>query len=207
MLMTEIRKESVSDVVSDVRPALATLAESAKAVLGYDVLAKTMEKVTVQTETSCLRMVLQSLDMEILNERDVARYQKEQMIARTTELMQEWLKRTAETSLERFHEDGISLFSGPDWARMKISEYHQPIPEYVLAKAVQIKEKMPECELYVEHLSDHPDPFLIVAAGKARFSWEKPQEHYYVEVWAEPKFEGRLATGEAGTERIDDIPF
>jgi hypothetical protein len=207
MLMTEIRKEPATGQVTDVGPALLTLAESAKSILGYDVLAKKMEKTTIATETTCLRMTLQSLGMEILNEQDVARYQKERLIERTTELMQEWMERTARVAMEDYHRGELDRFSGPGWSMIKIAEYKQPVPEFVLAKAVEVKEKMPECELYIEHLEDHPDPFLVVGAEKARYSWLKPEEHYYLVAWAEPKFEGRLWTGEAGTEKIDDIPF
>jgi hypothetical protein len=207
MLMTEIRKETVGEQPTSVGPALELLAESAKAVLGYDVLAKKMESVAIVPETTCLRMTLQSLGIEILVERDVARYQKERLIEQTTELMRKWMEDVAKHSMEEFRRGGMNQFSGPDWRMVKISEYRQPVPEHILAKAVEVKEKMPECEIYIEHLSDHPDPFLVVGAAAAKYSWYKPDEHYYLAAWAEPKFEGRLDSGEAGTEAIDDIPF
>lgn len=204
MLMTEIRREGIDEQATDVGPALVALAESARAVLGYAVLAKQVGTLAIKTETTLLRMTLQSLDLPILNEHDVARYQKERLIERTAELMQEWIKRTAEVGADSFHDNGLDSFSAGAWVRTKINEYKQPVPEFVLAKAVQIKEKMPECTIYVESLQDHPDPFLVVGAAKPEYSWRKPDEHYYLDVWAEPKFEGRLASGEARSEGIED---
>jgi len=202
MLMTEIRKEVVGEV-TDMQPALSVLAESAKAILGYDVLAKRMEKILVTTETTLLRMTLQSLELSVLNERDVLRYQKEQLIARTTELAQAWMDEVAKAEFDSCVQNGFSTFTGPNWRLTTIHEYRLPVPEFILAKAVQIKEKMPECAIYIEHLDDHPDPFLVVGASKSAYSWQKPEEHYYLDVWAEPKFEGRLNSGESD----DDIPF
>jgi len=207
MLMTEIRTEKVGETATDMGLALSALAESARSVLGYDVLAKKLENTVVAVETSCLRMSLQSLDMEILNEQDVLRYQKERLIERTAELMQEWMEVTAKKDREETRSYGLGSFGGPQWAFQKISEYKQPVPEFVLAKAVQIKEKMPECELYIEHLQDHPDPFLFVSAEPSQYSWQRPKEYYYLAAWAEPKFEGRLNSGEARSEGVDDIPF
>jgi len=65
--------------------------------------------------------------------------------------------------------------------------YYEPIPEFVLRKAVSIVEKLPQVELCVETLSNediHDDPFLI-----AKFNHE---EEFYIEVWNEAKFEGKL---------------
>ena len=208
MLMTDIRKSAVGAGVTDLRPALLSLAESAKEVLGYDVLAKRMGTTVVAVETTCLRMTLQSLGIEVLVEQDVARYQKEQLIEHTAAKMQEWMKQAADLGMDRFHEDGLDRFSAPGWQRVAIKEYKQPIPEHVLAKAVEVKQQMPECEIWVESLEDHPDPFLIVAGGPAKYSWKKPEEYYYLCAWSEPKFEGRLDSGEAGTAAIgDQVPF
>ncbi len=208
MLMTEIKRERFDAETVDNRAPLLALAESARAVLGYDVLAKKVEKsaATAVSEESELRAVLAALEIDILNERDVVRYQKERLIERTTELMQEWMEKTAKRSFEECREYSFDQFGGPCWRMETIKEYRQPIPEFVLAKAVQIKERMPECEIYIEHLEDHPDPFLIVGSSKAQYSWKKPAEYYYVEAWAEPKFEGRIGAG-GGGEASDDIPF
>jgi hypothetical protein len=204
MLMTDIRKSAVGAGVTDLGPALLSLAESAREVLGYDVLEKRMNTTVVVAETTCLRMTLQSLGIEVLVEQDVARYQKEQLIAHTAAKMQEWMKQTGEKGMDDFHTHGLHQFNSPGWQRTAIKEYRQPIPEHILAKAVEVKQQMPECEIWVESLEDHPDPFMIVAGGPPRYSWYKPEEHYYLAAWDEPKFEGRLDSGEAGTATIGD---
>jgi hypothetical protein len=192
MLMTEIRKESIG-MVEQINGGLASLAESAMSVLGYDVLAKITGKVSLE-EMTPIQAALQELEIEVLNRRDVFVYQRERMIERTVELCKEWLRE--QPSRETF--DRLDRFSGPSWIFHKISEYKQPIPEFVLAKAVQIKQRVPECEIYVVALEDYPDPFLVIG-GKQKYSWQEPDEAHYVEVWAEPKFEGRINT--------EEIPF
>ena len=214
MLMTEIKRERLGSVVSDTTTPLRALAESAKSVLGYDVLAKQMEKAAAATDAAVtaeseLRAVLTALEIDILNEADVMRYQKERLIERTTELMREWMEKMAKKDFGDCLEYSFDRFSGPEWSLIAIKEYKQPIPEFVLAKAVQIKERMPECELWVECLEDHPDPFLMVSVGKPQYSWMRPRDHYMVEVWAEPKFEGRMSGsgGSGSSSDRDDIPF
>lgn len=79
---------------------------------------------------------------------------------------------------------GKSKFSMEDaWGRTPIRYYTEEIPEFVLNKAIQIKKALPTVGVYVEHLVDQPDPFLVVASGG---------EEFYVEVWMEPGFEGRV---------------
>jgi len=182
MQLTEIRKVSLS--ASEDNGALVSLALSAKEILGYDVFAKS---VAVLTELTPLQAALQSAEIEVLRNDDVAKYQKEQMIEHTAALMKNWLKETAAMAEVK----SFNRFSGPAWVQTKISEYSQPIPEFVLAKAVQIKQAIPDCEIYVESLEDHPDPFLVVAIPDGR-PYYPAKERHYVEVWAEPKFEGRL---------------
>ena len=191
MLMTEIRTVTMGDT-PETKGAIASLAESAKSILGYDVLAKHVGTKTEVAEGSDLRLALSELEIDILNPADVLRYQKERLVEETTIKMQEWLK-----SISR--QNRTSQFAGPGWGFQKISEYRQPVPEFVLAKAVQIKERVPDCEIYIESLSDHPDPFMFVGP-KSQYPWCKPDELYYVEVWEEPKFEERLTNS-------GDIPF
>lgn len=193
MEMTEIRKESWTQREST-SAALVSVAEKAKELLGYDVLAKVMEKKSIAVELTELQMVLKSLEINAFNPDDVLAYQKERLIEQTTANLQEWFKEIAEANkLEWWRQ-----FGGPAWRIAKIEEYKQPIPEFVIAKAIQIKERLPEVRIYVESLESHPDPFLIVGIGATDYDQDKPKEHYYVEVWAEPKFEGRV---------IDEMPF
>jgi hypothetical protein len=85
----------------------------------------------------------------------------------------------------------IGTFIGPSWDKTRIEQYREPIPEFVLNKAIQIKKAMPEVRIYVQHLSEHPDPFLIVATKHKDYECLDAQE-LWVEVWEEPKFEGRI---------------
>lgn len=73
---------------------------------------------------------------------------------------------------------------GMSFVRYPIATYRQEIPIHVLNKAIQIKEKLPEAEFFVDNYerngSNAGDPFLWVSVA----GWGR-----YVEVWDEPKFE------------------
>ena len=194
--MTEIRKESW-EKRETTSAALVSVAEKAKELLGYDVLAKVMEKKPIAVELTELQMVLKSLEIQPLNAADVLAYQKERLIEQTTANLKEWMKEIAEADALKWWRQ----FSGPAWRIAKIETYKQPIPEFVIAKAVEIKERLPECQIYIESLESHPDPFLIVGIGATEYDQDKPKEHYYIEVWDEPKFEGRVI------DDSNDIPF
>jgi len=70
-----------------------------------------------------------------------------------------------------------------EWYPYEIGDYTQPIPEFVLAKALEIKKAVPEVNLHIEQIKLKPDPFLVATLDS---------ECYYIEVWEEPEFEGRL---------------
>jgi hypothetical protein len=72
------------------------------------------------------------------------------------------------------------------WKEQSLEGYKEEVPEFVLNKAVQIAEKVPGTKFFVEELkvvTKTVDPFLIARHGG---------EEYYIEVWDEPKFEGKL---------------
>jgi hypothetical protein len=69
------------------------------------------------------------------------------------------------------------------WQRTWLKYYKEPVPEFVLRKAMAIKEELPDAEYFIEHLGQKQDPFLCVIHN----GWTE-----YVEVWAEPKFELQL---------------
>ena len=139
---------------------VAGLAERARDVLGYSVLHNEV--------TKPLARALSELEIEILDEPQVKQYQ-ENMVR--------------DASIR-----GTVVGKEAAWEAIAISRYNRPIPEFVLNKAVQIKERLPEAEFFVEELNVKriPDPFLVVQFGL---------ERYYVEVWDEAKFEGRLEGG------------
>lgn len=185
MQMTEIRRHSYAATVK-IDDVLSSLADEAKELFGYDVLAQKVA--TLESEETALQSAMKRLDIEILNRSDVLSYKKERMVERSAERFKDWAKEIS--TKERIYSfDG---FRGSAWIRRKLEEYKQPIPEFVLAKAVQIRRAVPDCMIWVESLEDHPDPFLVVTAPDAKNEWDDPAETYYVEVWGEPKFEGRL---------------
>jgi hypothetical protein len=56
------------------------------------------------------------------------------------------------------------------------------VPEFALSKAIEIKERLPKAEFYVDELKavKRYDPFLVVVCGRERF---------YIDVWDERNFE------------------
>lgn len=207
MQMTEIRRQSFG-VITKLDGVMVELAEQAKELLGYDVLEKHTKGVarSAQAELTEIQQALLDLDIEILNPMDVLRYQEEIWLERTAELCKEWLaEQTGQVqSGRRERINSWDGFRGPSWTSEEIRDYSKPIPEFVLAKAVQIKQRLPECQLKVYWLENHPDPFLAVMTQTE--AYHTPKELYWVEVWDEPKFEGRLRTA-AAVDGDDGIPF
>ncbi len=81
-----------------------------------------------------------------------------------------------------------------EWKQLTLSRYESQggtIPEYVLSKAIQIKQTIPEVELTVDHLFDRTetisrptrDPFLVATLGT---------ESLYIDVWDEKEYEAKL---------------
>lgn len=71
-----------------------------------------------------------------------------------------------------------------EWATDPISEYRQPIPEFAIDTALQIKQAIPEAEFSIEYFVHwaKDDPFLS-------FKVPGVQRRFVVEVWDEPDFE------------------
>jgi len=173
MKLTDICRESVPIIEFD--EPMSTLASEAQEVLGYSILKKEQEG-----PNSTLLSRLAAIQIDILKRSDVEQYKSEQLKERTQEKLSKWIAGGADTQ-----------FFGPGWASVEIGKYAQPIPEFVLNKAIQIKREIPEAVILIESLEDYPDPFLVVAIKDPRYSCLFAETHY-VEVWAEPKFEGRI---------------
>lgn len=145
----------------------AQLASKAEMLLGYTTLK---ENVRVAGE---LGKVLLELDIEPFTKDSVERYKKSKMTKIT------------------YRRNWTNVTETRKWTRHPISGYSKPIPEFVLNKAVQIKEKLPDVQFLIDELGtvrrlkkiQPPDPFLVAVLGN---------EEYYIEVWDEPKFEGRI---------------
>ena len=147
---------------------LDTLSESihqaAQDVLGYSCKEKTNR--SLESE-SLLLGALQSLGIEILNEKSVRQYQG-QMVARAYE-------KSTPTPWD------WEWTSNPGWERKDLKKYTRPVPDFAIERALQIKELCPDVEFYVEELVDQVDPFLIAHIGR---------EGYYIACWEEAEFTG-----------------
>lgn len=66
------------------------------------------------------------------------------------------------------------------WTSTALESYDYPVPEFVLLRACELKEELPLAKFEVEYM--RVDPFLVMVYGSKR---------YYIDVWDEPKFEGR----------------
>lgn len=187
MLMTEIKRSVITlpEVGGD---EVLTLAADAEIILGYNVLQNSL---TTPPETPRLAVVLAELGIEILNKTDVITYMRERLCDRTLELLDEWQK----SNPEPFYSWGSgNSFSGPQWSSTAIANYKDAIPEFVVNKAVQIKRALPEAGVFIRHLTEDKDPFLEVTFGDVdKYDSDRNgSERYFIEVWEEPKFEGRI---------------
>lgn len=157
--------------VCSVDAQVVTLAEEASTLLGYSALKEEVEG-TADT-SGPLRRALAKLDIQPLDMRAVKQYQ--------FDLRREAEARQFEEQLRTRGPENI--FAYASWNDTKIERYREPIPEFVLNKAVQLKRECPEVTFTVEHLDENPDPFLIA---------KLKDEKFYIEVWEEPRFEGRI---------------
>lgn len=184
--MTAVKSMKQSDIrhVALVVPTFGeeskSLAAEAADVLGYDALRQ------YQTEgvekIGKLSRVLADLGIDTLNKDDVKKYQREKQNEVARQKFEEWVNDTAAYR---------SNFWGPGWTSRKINEYKEPVPEFVLNKALQIKKALPDVVIEVEYLEEHPDPFMKVKLLKEGSQYTA-EEEFYVEVWEEPTFESRL---------------
>jgi hypothetical protein len=145
------------------------LAAAAEDLLGYTPLRQELRA------PGSLKRALAKLEIEILDQASVDQY-KVQMA-------------------EHYWTTG--KMKDPTWRLTKLGNYTQPVPEFVLQKAVEIKREVPAAAFYVDQLA--VDPFLIVSLGPLK-DWVvnapsralDPETAAYVEVWSEPKFESSL---------------
>jgi len=147
------------------------LAMEAEAVLGYCGLRQKTGA------PSTLRTLLARLEIEVWNAAEVQAY-KQQMCDHC---------RTAGKMFD------------PTWTVVPISDYTEPIPDFVIAKAIEIKKELPQTEFYVEYFRE--DPFLLVTTRKPKMgdlgrhgqfgakAVNYSDEVMYLDVWNEKSFE------------------
>lgn len=174
MEMTEIKR--IKAGVAESGELSETLSIEAEKLLGYKA-AQASER--QQGENGPLAAALARLEIEILNPEDVHRYQMEMR----HEAEKKHLARAIVAGGREIQR--LGHWSFPRWEEQKIENYTLPIPEFVLNKACQIKREIPDVQIFIESLNEHPDPFLLVKHGKY------DEEVYRVEVWDEPKFNAR----------------
>lgn len=154
-----VREHLVNPKV-EVPDEIMELARKSRIVLGYKLMHGLV------TKPKSLREVLRELDIQPYSAKSVENYKAERV----------------EKLAAKLRKHGMRAV----WQRSAIPAYHQPIPEFVLHKAIQLKEALPSVVLDVEYLTRQeidPDPFLVASFGN---------ERYYIEVWDEPKFENKV---------------
>ncbi len=152
----------------------AKLATRAADLLGYKGLANHISgRISIAASEGKLTETLKALDLEVLDISAVLGYQ-----------MEEAGRLTLDKLKENFTAWTGGYFSPAQWHTQALTDYEKAIPEFVLDKAVRIKEQLPEVTFRVQYLSEpKADPFLIAILGK---------EVYYIEAWDEPRFEREL---------------
>lgn len=158
-VMTIASLTRVSAEVELPKTDIANLAKEAARLLGYSVLLKEVHKPLLE--------VLSKLEIDILDVAKVEKYQAQV------------LKKANGVNIDDEEDSDEYCY----WEKVWIEGYSAPIPEFVLAKAVEIKKAEPNARFQVEYMQTVTDPFLIVCMN---------HESYYLEVWDEPKFEGRI---------------
>jgi hypothetical protein len=154
------------------------LATRAKDLLGYTALVRDVTgEGQVGDKEGKLTDALRTLDIQVLDTSAVIEYQ-----------LQELTRENREVAQERLRDWAIGYFTPASWAKTELKSYNRPVPEYVLDKAVRLKEQLPEVQFHVQHLSNpKADPFLVASVGSSYGN-----EIYYIEAWDEPRFEGRV---------------
>jgi hypothetical protein len=158
----------------------AELATKAKNLLGYKVLSGEISGSFQATsvELGKLATALLALDLEVLDMGMVFAYQVDEAARRTK---QELDRLVRGGQVKQVFQWG---FSPAEWKHTELKSYGEAIPEFVLDKAVRLKEKCPDVQFFVHHLNDpKADPFLVATLG---------EEVFFLEAWDEPRFEGRI---------------
>lgn len=169
----ELHRIPASEIESST--LIASLAVRAEALLGYSWLRRRLN-----LKPSTLAVVLQELEIEPFCPEDVKRYKAERLRNAKHAVYAEYEKRSiAENFLTSL---APGTFVHGKWRRTRLRSFEGEVPEFVLSRAIEIKERAPNVEFEVEALriDSRYDPFLIVKCGRQRF---------YIDVWDEAEFE------------------
>ncbi len=132
-------------------------ASLARLALGYKELSLAVAEIRLRLTLADVEEGLREAGVQIFDNKEVGRYK-------------------SKISNDNWHTG--------EWATTLISEYDQPIPEFAIDIALQIKQTIPEAEFSIEHFVHWrtDDPFLS-------FKVPGVQRRFVVEVWDEPDFE------------------
>jgi len=196
-----LKRQSIEKIAP--QGELVRLAKECNSLLGYKVLS---DRINLNQRNSSLRQALSNLEIQPFSPDSVAQYKATKLveaqrgeiqkygtalelanaffdIRRFVARIQNWSNstrfgRASKIACRCVAQNAI----GWRWEILPLANYPNPIPEFVLRKAAQIQRAYPNGQLFVEHLTIDPDPFLIVRS-------EDGKEEFYVEVWNEPRFE------------------
>lgn len=141
--------------------------------MGYEI-----DEVKAAEDQDVLYATLRSLEMEILDWRDVMVYKAQEL----TKVIDRQVKQAV--AADAYNDSALSW--PPRWDEHKISKYRERVPDHILQKAIEIKRLLPECQINVQKLDESTDPFLV-ALIKVGYT----EVRYFIDVWDEPGFERR----------------
>jgi hypothetical protein len=180
MANTELRRVQASQMPRSF-DLLSLLALKAEAILGYSGLR---EKLGIPPAS--LTRVLEELEIEPYRFDDVKKYKAQKVQEVEDQVWAEFRER-AKLELQDPWAGGMQSGSivHAHWRKIPLAKYKGTVPEFALSRAIEIKERLPKAEFFVEELvvEKRYDPFLLVVRGRERF---------YIDVWDEREFEATL---------------
>ncbi len=175
MAISELRRTPVTQMPPS-HDFISKLALKAESILGYSGLRERLG-----VAPASLTRVLEELEIEPYCPEDVKRYKADKVRQVEAQLWGELRGQIMEDLEKR----GVVLegtFVHAGWHLVPLRKYKGGVPEFAISKAVEIKERLPKAEFYVDELRavKRYDPFLVVTCGRERF---------YIDVWDERDFE------------------
>jgi hypothetical protein len=175
MATTELRRTPASQMPPS-EDLISVLALKAESILGYRGLRERLG-----IAPASLTRVLEELEIEPYHPEGVSRYKAEKV----RQVEQQLWDELRQQILEDLQERGViaeGTFVRARWRMVPLRKFQGEVPEFALARAIQIKERLPKAEFYVDELKAEKryDPFLVVSCGRERF---------YIDVWDERDFE------------------
>ncbi len=171
MLQTEIKRTKLSAVSVPTGECFPDLAAEAEELLGYS-------RKGTPTAVRCeLAETLARLEIEVLDWRDVLKYQMEEKHAREAKILAQQL--VGDELPTRWSRPSV------EWTETEIGKYRGFVPDFAIQKALEIKRALPGVRIFIHELTESADPFLMVSDGDR---WNG-KNTFYIEVWNEPGFE------------------